>query len=133
MPLIDIKEIIKFLVTTDLIPDLTFTGHADLKSTVKLENTKFEAEMINAVIDKFSNETTYRLSGLLKPKQKNDAKRAKIENKPELDINAKTMDKMADILTSEELDKLSGLINDFLAENQSEFEIDVDTAHDRKG
>ena len=48
MPLIDIKEIIKFLVTTNLVPDLSFTGHADLKSTVKLENIKFEAEMINA-------------------------------------------------------------------------------------
>ena len=88
-------------------------------------------DTLNKVIDKFSNETTYRLEGLLKPKQKNDAKRAKIENKPELDINAKTMDKMAEILTSEELDKLSDLIDDFLAGNQSEFEVEVDTAHDR--
>ena len=90
-------------------------------------------DTLRTVIDKFSNETTYRLSGLLKPKQKNDAKRAKIENKPELDINAKTMDKMVEILTSRELDKLSNLIDEFLTENKSEFEVDVDTAHDRFG
>ena len=88
-------------------------------------------DTLRTVIDKFSNETTYRLSGLLKPKQKNDAKRAKIENKPELDINAKTMDKMVEILTSEEIDQLSNLIGEFLAENKSEFEVEVDTAHDR--
>ena len=78
MPLIDLKEIMKFQLTTDLIPGLSFTGHADLKCTVKLENTKLESRLVKHLMQSFSNETTYRLDSLFHPKHKNDAKRAKV-------------------------------------------------------
>ena len=45
-----------------------------------------------------------------------------------MEINAKTMEKMAEIITKDEMDKIGKLIQSF--ESDEDFGIDVDTAHE---
>ena len=77
MPLIELKEIMKFLITST-VTELSFTGHAELKCNVKLEHDELESRLVKHLIGHFSHETSYRLNTMFEPKQKNDAKKAKV-------------------------------------------------------
>ena len=125
MPLIELKEIMKFLITST-ITEPSFTGNAELKCNVKVEHDALETKLVKHLIDNFSHETSYRLNKLFELKQKNDPKKAKVSL---MEINMKTMEKMLEIITTEEMEKIPELLATFDADSAT-FKVNTDTAHD---